>query len=405
MPESAGALNNGWIALNRLASLTGDPAARLRATAMIEKAAALDSGNSLTLSNASSSPARGGAAGNDREVDRSQCAQEPTGSENAPFPRQRRAIDRGDRGPRSNSPGREPGTFHDGESLLLAPRNPSFYQVPTQVLAFRRDAAGLRKIYSVLSRTELDLADDAKRAEGLYSGKKDVEMKSVAESSAEVRRNRPAGGPRQGGTDIRRGCLERGQARVTAASYGIATDPDAMVVLAEEAFASSPSLASRWSLDEALLFRARDRMAKAAPRFAQLRESSRRSVSSARIDRRGALPGRPAQGDCCSRTPTSAMPPTSYATHTPPVLRTPRARGRGPCSVPGILSRRGRRESVPRSELELLEEEIDARLKPNDPSVTLKAFFRAIMENKDNVAKKILTDAKARGVSLPVDIP
>ena len=55
IPESSATLNNSWIAMSKLATLTGDMSARERADAMIARAATLDSSNSLTLHNASQS--------------------------------------------------------------------------------------------------------------------------------------------------------------------------------------------------------------------------------------------------------------------------------------------------------------------------------------------------------------
>ena len=53
MPESPASLNNSSNALMTLATLTGDSAAYERAGTLIARAAALDPGNSLTLTNAS----------------------------------------------------------------------------------------------------------------------------------------------------------------------------------------------------------------------------------------------------------------------------------------------------------------------------------------------------------------
>ena len=146
-------------------------------------------------------------------------------------------------------------------------------------------------------------------------------------------------------------------------------------------------------------------MAKAAPSFAQLRDRSRRSVSqreliAAVLSRDGPLKEAALKNadviraidllrDSFAACPRYTSGPVSWMMF----------RSRHPDVAAAVA------KAYHDSELDLLEEEIDARLRPYDPSVPLKAFFRAIMENKDNVAKKILTDAKSRGVSLPVDIP
>ena len=57
------------------------------------------------------------------------------------------------------------------------------------------------------------------------------------------------------------------------------------------------------------------------------------------------------------------------------------------------------------SEVEMLADEFDSRLKPHSPSVIFKNYLRARMQNKEAVAEKILSDAKAKGIPLPIDQP
>ncbi len=58
-----------------------------------------------------------------------------------------------------------------------------------------------------------------------------------------------------------------------------------------------------------------------------------------------------------------------------------------------------------KSDLELLEYEIAARLRPYDSTAALKAYWRARMENKENEAMKIVKDAKSAGIPLPIETP
>ncbi len=70
MPEVAGSLNNAALALFRLATLTGDPAAFDRGLAKIEKAHKLEPSDSVTMMNAGILSASGGPARDHRPVDR-----------------------------------------------------------------------------------------------------------------------------------------------------------------------------------------------------------------------------------------------------------------------------------------------------------------------------------------------
>ena len=67
--------------------------------------------------------------------------------------------------------------------------------------------------------------------------------------------------------------------RIQVASYGIYTDRDALVVLAEEAFATAPSLGSRWGVQQALLVRAEHRLKRADPDLNVLDDRFHRSTS------------------------------------------------------------------------------------------------------------------------------
>jgi hypothetical protein len=405
MPESASILNNTWIALNQLAKLTGDDAARRRATAMIEKAAALESGNSLTLFNASSSLLEEAM----REmigpaIDFTVIKDQPDLNMLHFLAKDERSMEAIAARVRTH-PGVIRALSVMDKVVLLAPRNPSSYQMPRQVLAFRRDVPGLRKLFATLSRTEVDLADNARRATDVYAGKMDAEMKSMAQSNLKYAEIDLPPARAKGGLTFAVAVANVVIAGVMAAGYGLTVDPDATVALAEEAFASSPSLASRWYLTEALFLRAIDRLAKGDQSFAQLRDRSRRSVSqkeliAAVLSRDGPLKQAVLKNADVIRAvdllresfeacPRYTSGPVSWMMF----------RSRHPDVAAAVAKAYGE------SELDLLEGEIDARLRPYDPSETLNAYLRAIMENKGSVAIKIAKDAKSRGIPLPVDNP
>ena len=187
MPESPAVLNNEWIALKQLARLTGDGAAHRRATTMIEKAAALEPGDSLVLSNAAGSLLEDGlreviggaidlgALKEEADLNLIQFLAMHESSLQALAARVR--ADRSVNRARSMME----------KVLLLSSRNPDTYHACKQLLAFVRDAEGLRKLFASLSRTELDLARETKRAAELQESKLDGLMKTTAQSRAQVR--------------------------------------------------------------------------------------------------------------------------------------------------------------------------------------------------------------------------
>jgi hypothetical protein len=405
MPESAATLNNEWIALNQLASLTGDARARQRAAAMIEKAAAIDPGNSLTLSNAAQSLLEEGLIDViGLSIDLSALRQRPSlemldfladdeQSREAIVARVRtqRAVNRA--------------LSIMDKVVLLAPRNPSSYQAPSQVLAFRRDAEGLRKLLSALSRTELDLGDQAKNTLENYSGKKDDTMKSQALSALKyVESNLPVARAK-GGPTFAVAVSHVIGARVAAATYGIAADPNAMVALTEEAFASSHSLASRWNMIDALLLRGTDRMASSNQKFAALRDRSRRAVSPTQLigvtlSLDGPLKELALKDPDINRAldllheSYAACPRYTSGPHSWALFRS-----KYPDAAAAVA------KLYLMKDTDMLEDEIRARLRPYDSTVSLKAYWRARIENKENEALEIVKDAKAKGIPLPIDAP
>ena len=289
--------------------------------------------------------------------------------------------------------------------VLLAPRNPSSYHFPTQLLAFRRDAEGLRKLLSALSRTDLDLGDQAKNALENYSGKKDETMKRQVSATLKfVESNLPVARAK-GGPTFAVAVSHVVRAHIAAATYGIAADPNAMVALAEEAFASSPSLASRWYVIDALLLRGTDRMATANQKFAALRDRARRSVSPMQLigvtlSLNGPLKELALKDPDISRAldllhesyaacPRYTSGPQSWAMF----------RSKYPDDAAAVA------KSYLIKDSDMLEDEIEARLRPYDSTVSLKAYWRARMENKEHEAFEIVKAAKAKGVPLPIDAP
>jgi hypothetical protein len=405
MPESAGALNNAWIALSQLARLTGDSAARRRATAMIEKAAALDASSSLTLSNASMSLLDEGLRDIiGQSIDLNALKDQADLSMFYVLAKDERSIEALAARVRTHREvNRALSTMQ--KVVLLSARNPNSYESIHQVLAFRRDADGLRKLVATLSHTELDLADQAKRATETAAGKLDDKLKSVAVSAVKYAESSLPVARAKGGPTFALGAAEVVKARIAAAIYGIAVDASATVALAETAFASSPSLASRWNLLEALLFRAVERITAADQRFAQLRDRTRRSISCREL-LAGVLS---LDGPLKELALKDADVARAIELVRESYTACPRYTS-GPVSWVFLQSKypevaAAAAKSYLANDVDLLDDEIGAKLRPYEPRVTLKAYLRARMTNQEQVAKKIVADANARGMQLPIEIP
>ena len=173
MPESPAVLNNSWIAMSRLATLTGDTAARDRADAMIARAAVLDPSHSLTLCNASGSLLEAAlrdviGSSIDLKLIRTQASLEFLDFLANDEAQRESYVAR-----LRTHPGVNRALSMMEKVILLAPENPSYFQSPARLLGLRHDIDGLRKLLSSLNRNQLDLSDQAKRAKENRSGLRD----------------------------------------------------------------------------------------------------------------------------------------------------------------------------------------------------------------------------------------
>jgi hypothetical protein len=195
------------------------------------------------------------------------------------------------------------------------------------------------------------------------------------------------------------------RSRITSADYSGKCDPNDVVALAEEAFSRSPSLASRWYLATALLFRASDRLVRADSKFAALRHRSFRSVSvnelfGAVLSVDGPLKKKAIDDADVHRAldlvHESLVAAPSY---TIGPLWWSLLQARNPADGTAMAALYGKNEWEP------LQDEIIARLDPYDPSNTLRAYWRARMGNHEDEALKILKNADPNAFPVPIDSP
>ena len=266
------------------------------------------------------------------------------------------------------------------------------------MLVFRRDVEGLRKFLAALSRTELDLGDQAKRALETDSGQNDDKLKKRAQVA--LRRVEPTlpVARAKGGPTFAVAVSHLIRTRIAASEFGVAVDRDAMVGLAEEAFASSPSLASRWNLMDAVLFRATDRLAKADQRFAAVRDRSLRSTSTLELISGVLSQGGPLQALTLEDSDVSRaldLLRVSYAL-CPSYTSGPKYwvlfRSRFPDIASTVAKAYGK------DEIDLFEAQLRARLRPYDPTLTLIAYWNARMENREKERRRSWRTLRPRGI-------
>ena len=177
MPESVGMLNNESLALRQLAVLTGEQADYERAGAMIEKAAALDPGDSLTMSNAAESLLESSLRDIIGSAIDLNLIRRPASIDLFGF----LISDEAGRTALTERLRSHPGVNRAMALMdkvnLLAPRNASFYGASLRVLSYREDVEGLRKLRRRLEGIDLELTDSRRKAQETYSGARDAESK------------------------------------------------------------------------------------------------------------------------------------------------------------------------------------------------------------------------------------
>ncbi len=396
MPESPATLNNSSSALMTLATLTGDSAAYERAGTLIARAAALEPGNSLTLTNASATLLEAGL----RDVIANQIdlkmIKGSAGVDLLNFlVKDESQRDGMSARLRAHSVVNRALSLME-KVILLAPRNSSSYEAGIGLLVSREDLEGLRRIRSRLQGITLDLDDDTKRAREAYAGKKDKEMQGYVKASlAKLEPILPVARAK-GGPTFAALVSHVVRSRMQAPTFAIAVDRDATVALAEEAFASAPSLASRWYLVDALLFRAIDRLARTDPGFAALRDRSVRSVSSEELigsvlSTAGPLKELALKDADVSRaidllrdsyvaSPSYTIGPNSWI-----LLRD---------KYPDLAAAMTKLYLTDNAER--LKDELRSELRPYDPGQSLNAYWTACMQNKEVEGMRILAKSKSR---------
>ena len=186
---------------------------------------------------------------------------------------------------------------------------------------------------------------------------------------------------------------------------GLDTDRDAIVALAEEAYAAVPAQRVRGTLIAGLLFRAGGRLARSQPAYAKLEAKTRRSAGNA------ALIGVALGGDSALREAVSKDPDVRRAVD---LIR--EAYRADPQNEAGawswsMLRASHQEEAAKLSETYLKDESnqisraITRRVEPCAASVPLNAYWTAEMQGKVGDSRAVIEEYLARGVPLPIGPP
>jgi tetratricopeptide (TPR) repeat protein len=405
IPDSPEKLNNLSLQLRILANLSGDQEAYERGAVMIERAVALSPGNSLTLSNAANvrleaalSDLIGSAL--DLKLLRQSANLSMLGylhDDQAGRDALARRL--------ANHPGVVRAMALQEKLRLLAPRSADSYATTLQLLSFTRDTAALRGLKQRVMETDLDLSDDLKLARERESGSQDEKYRvrwTAAIKRAEAKLTEARAHVNEATRALAIGEIVR--MSLGGLSIGMKTDTDALVALAEEAYTTAPSSASRSILINALLARADERLSSGYPSDNEIVEKTHRTTDP--MIRVAALLS---VEHPLTRT-AAADPDTVRAADLVriDVEKEPDTAGLVWWALlrvthPEIAERVAR--SYAASETSNLEREIHARLDPYHPSIPLIEFWVHTLAGRKAEAAAALKSYTALGLSLPIEAP
>ncbi len=406
MPESAEVLNNGALTLFRLATLTGDQHAYDRGLTKIERASKLDPSNGLMMANAGTfllQEALRDVIG--RSIDLSLLKDEPDiemlsflyGDQDGRMAYVERL--------RSHAGINRAIGLLD-KAVLLAPRRPAMYKLLSDLYGYRREIDRQRALFRRLDQVELDQADEIALWRDYFAGKRDDEMRKRATAAiARAEAVLQAARAKQRDLTFAVAAASAVQNRIMGYPIGLETDRDAVVALAEEAYAAFPAQRVRGTLIAGLLFRAARRLARNQPAYAKLEARSRRSAGDA------ALIGVALGGDSALREAVSNDPDVRRAVD---LVR--EAYQKDPQNEAGAWSWSMLRVKYPReaammSETYLKDESnqisraITRRVEPCSAAVPLSAYWTAEMQGKVGDSRAVIEEYVARGIPLPIGSP
>ena len=405
LPEGPEILNTASIVQELLSSLTGDDDGMDEAATMIERAAAMNPGNSLTLSNAARTRLRialsdligksfelktlkmSGNFGLLAHMYDDQAGHDDLLRKVAMHAGIAKAL-----------------TSFD-KVALLSPRQVDPYVQILMIRGFIDDLDGLRSLHRRLEGADLDLADDLKDARESMNGATEDRLRSswqsgIAEAQERVDRARSKGhAPTLAvALDI------LSSLRVSGLGLGSTDDREAPVVLAEEAYRLSASNASRHALIVAVMSRAEGRLIAANPDYSKVYELTRRTVSvSERVAALLSVDG----------------PLTQVLSADPDIVRVvelaridveklPKEAGTWDWAVlrhahPDLAATIAKDYSS--RESDRLNREIRERLLPYDCGTALKSFWAHTMAGRADQASLALKKYKANEFPLPIEVP
>ncbi len=398
--DSAATLNNSALVFFSLYHLTHDPEDFQRGMDRLERAVALQPGDSIVLSNAARQLLEAAVqdvvgAAIDLKVLRRMAAVDLL----AYLYRDRAGKDRLVGRLRAH-PGYGKARGYFEKLLVLSPRGREAYQWLASLHGYTDDLQGLKAVWAKLQAVEVDREREDQETLDYWAGRKDDKYRTdMKKALARQQKTLPAARAKKGATFAVAAVGLMNQ-QMGLAALGEKVDADALVALAEEADGLAPSDATRSALIEALVFRAHLALARTDAGYAAAAKKTARSLGAMLVSW---VLG--AGGDLCDRALANADVRRAVK------LKREEARAWGRKS-PGAAAWAFLRATHPDEAADAarrcladkqgaVQRQITALLWPLNTRGVLNAHWVLRMAGKDEQAAAVLRDAAKRGMPLP----
>jgi hypothetical protein len=277
MPENAASLNNSSLVIFALYGLTGDAATFTKAADRLDRAVAMKPSDSILLINSATlvmNAVARDAVGS--EID-TRALGESAGWGMLAFlykdaPSYERVYGR----VRKHAGLSKSRAFSE-KLILLSPKSPGGYALLETILLAQKDDAGLPRLLEQIRAADFQDGEAKQIYLDYLAGKDDAKTKADYESSLALAKKTFEAV--RGRKDATFAYAASGYIERVLAGHGLdrPIDADALVKLAEEALAASPSAGSRNTYEDALLYRVHRNLSDNFPAYAAQAKATKRS--------------------------------------------------------------------------------------------------------------------------------
>jgi hypothetical protein len=399
LPENAGSLNNSALVHFELYGLTHDREQFIRGTDKLDRALALQPGNSILLTNAASEvllAALGGVIGD--AIDLKVLKRRADLDLLAFLYRDKASEDKLVSRLRTH-PGYLKARGYYEKLMVLAPRQPGAYGQLATLHAYLRDLEGLQRVWQKLQTVEVDREQNDQEILDFFAGRKDDKYRSdMKKGLARVEATLQAARAVKG-TTFAVAAASAISSRISSVILGEKIDADALVKLAEEALEAAPSSAVRGTLIQALSFRAHQALIREEPAYAKLATRTERSLGTLLLTwvlaREGALRDKALANADVKRALALKVEQVKAFPNYPSQANWAMLRAAHPAEAEQIA------KACRDDKIDAIKRKIDQKLSPLSASVALSEYWMLLMAGKDSEADEVLARAAKRGIPMP----